>query len=89
MVQCIKNPTSVCEDEGLITASLSRLRIWHCHKLQHRSKMQLGSGIAVAVARAGSCSSDMTPSLGISNMPMNEALKKKKRMWKYSLEISR
>ena len=31
-------------------ASLSGLRIWHCCKLQHRLKMQLGSGVAVAVA---------------------------------------
>jgi len=28
--------------------------------------MQLGSGVAVAVAQAGSCSSDLTPSLGTS-----------------------
>ena len=30
-------------------ASISRLRIRRCHKLQHRSRMQLRSGIAVAV----------------------------------------
>ena len=33
-------------------ASLSRLRIWHGHELWCRSQMQLGSGIAVAVAWA-------------------------------------
>ena len=33
-------------------ASLSVLRIQHCHKLQHRSQMQLRSGIGVAVAQA-------------------------------------
>ena len=31
-------------------ASLSGLRIRHCHELQHRSQMQLRSGVAVAVA---------------------------------------
>ena len=30
-------------------ASLSGLRIWHCHKVQGWSQIQLGSGIAVAV----------------------------------------
>ena len=30
-------------------ASLNGLRIWHCHKLQRRSQMRLGSGVAVAV----------------------------------------
>ena len=30
-------------------ALLSGLRIWHCHELWCRSKMRLGSGIAVAV----------------------------------------
>ena len=43
-------------------ALLSGLRIQHCHELRCRSQMQLGSGIAVAVA--GSCSSSWTPSLG-------------------------
>ena len=40
--------------------------------------MQLGSGIAVAVARASDCSSDSTPSLGTS-MCHGVALKKTKR----------
>ena len=31
-------------------ASLSRLRIQHCHKLQYRLQIQLRSGFAVAVA---------------------------------------
>ena len=30
-------------------ASLSGLRIWHCHELWCRSKMWLGSGVAVAL----------------------------------------
>ena len=47
-------------------ASLSGLRIQRCCQLPYSSKMQLGSGIAVAGARASSCSSDVTPGLGIS-----------------------
>ena len=33
-------------------------------KLRHRSQMRLGSGVAMVVAEAGSCSSDTNPSLG-------------------------
>ena len=47
-------------------ASFSGLRIRHCHKLQCRSQMRLGSSIAVAVAKAGRCSYDLTPSPGAS-----------------------
>ena len=47
-------------------ALLSGLRIWHCHKLRHRSQMRLRSGFAVAVVWADSHSSDSTPSLGAS-----------------------
>ena len=46
--------------------SLIGLRIWHCHELWCRSQMQLISCVAVAVAQAGSCSSDSTPSVGTS-----------------------
>ena len=45
--------------------------------------MQLGSCIAVAVVQAGSCSSDLTPSLGTSighgYGPKKKKKKKKKR----------
>ena len=47
-------------------ASLSELRIWHCCELQHRLQMQLRSSVTMALARAGSYSSNSTPSLGIS-----------------------
>ena len=47
-------------------ASLSGLRIWHCHELWCRLQMWLGSCVAVAVVLACSCSSDSTPSLGTS-----------------------
>ena len=39
-------------------ASPRGLRIWSCCELWCRSPMQLGSGMAVAVAKAGGCSSD-------------------------------
>ena len=44
-------------------ASLSGLRIRHCRELQCRSQTWYGSdvAVAVAVAVAGSCSSDWTP----------------------------
>ena len=47
-------------------ASLSGLRIWHLCELQCRLQTWLTSAVAVAVAQAGSCSSDSTPSLGTS-----------------------
>ena len=45
-------------------ASLSGLRIWHCHELWCRLEMWLISGMAVAVASC--CSSNYIPSLGTS-----------------------
>ena len=60
MAQSIKNPTSVHEDVGSALALLSGLKdlvlLWG--ELWSRSQMQLGSGIAVALALAGSFSSD-------------------------------
>ena len=47
-------------------ATLSELKTWHCHELWCRLQTWLGFCIAVAVAQASSCSSDWTPSLGIS-----------------------
>ena len=49
MAQRVKNPTSICEDLGLIPALLSELKIQHCRKLKGRLQMPLESGIAVAV----------------------------------------
>ena len=40
------------------------LRIQHCRELWYRLQIQLGSGIATAVAEASDYSSDWTPSLG-------------------------
>ena len=47
-------------------ALLSGLRIWHCCELWCRLQMQLRSHVAVVVVQAGSCSSNLTPSLGTS-----------------------
>ena len=47
-------------------ASHSGLGILHCRELWCRSWKWLGFRVAVAVAVAGSCSSDSTPSLGTS-----------------------
>ena len=59
-------------------ALLRGLRIHRCHELWCRSQTWLRSGIDVAVAYAGSCSSDSTPSLGTS-MSWGCSLKKKKK----------
>ena len=50
-------------------ASLSGLRIQRCRELWCRSRTRLGSGIAVAMVQAGSCSSNSIPSLGTSMYP--------------------
>ena len=47
-------------------ASLSGLKIQCCRELWCRWQTRLGSSLAVAVAEAGSCSSDWTSSLGTS-----------------------
>ena len=61
-----KNLTSIHEDVGSIPALLSGLRIQCCRELWCKSQMRLGFGVAMAVARAVSCSSDSTPGLGAS-----------------------
>ena len=47
-------------------ASLSGLRILHCHELWCRSQMWLGPGVTVALAWADGYSSDSAPRLGTS-----------------------
>ena len=47
-------------------ASLRGLRIQHCPELWCRSKIWLGSCVAVAVVQAGSYSFNLTPGLGTS-----------------------
>ena len=48
MAQQIKNLTCIHEDVGLIPGLSSGLRIWCCHKLQHRLQVRLGSSIAMS-----------------------------------------
>ena len=50
VAQQIKNPTISHECAGSIPGLTQWVKIWCCHKLQHRLPLQLGSGIAVAVA---------------------------------------
>ena len=61
-------------------ASLSGLRIRHCHEMWCRSKTWLRSGAAVALAQARSNSSDSTPSPGTSMCLAGAALKKKDKI---------
>ena len=60
------NPPRICEDAHSMPASFSRIRIRGCPELCCRSQMQLGSHIALAMAEACSCRSNVTPSLGTS-----------------------
>ena len=60
--QQLRTHHSVHED---VPTSLSGLRLWPCCKVWCRLRIWLGS-VAVAVALAGSCSSDLPPSLGTS-----------------------
>ena len=59
----VKNLTSIHDDAGLIPGLSQRSGIRNCHELWCRWQRRLGSLLAVAVAVAGSCSSDLTPSL--------------------------
>ena len=61
-------------------ALLNGLRIGRCRELWCRSQMQLGSGVAVLVAQASSCSSYSTLSLGTSICHGCSPKKKKKKI---------
>ena len=61
MAHWLTNLTRNCDIAGLIPASLSRLRIWHCHELWCSSQIQLGSGIAVTLVKDSDYSSNWTP----------------------------
>ena len=66
MVQWVMNLIGIHGDTVQPLASLSGLGIRHYRELWCWSQMHLGSRFSVAVARAGSYSSDSTPSLGTS-----------------------
>uniref|UniRef100_A0A8D0WRM8 FAM13A-like domain-containing protein n=1 Tax=Sus scrofa TaxID=9823 RepID=A0A8D0WRM8_PIG len=68
------------KDVGLIPGPLSGLRTWRCRELWCRSQIRLGSGVAVAVVEAGSCSSNSAPSLGTSIYSGCGPKKKKKKL---------
>ena len=65
----VMNPTNIHQD-GCLIPGLSQwvkdLRVWCCHELWCRLQMRLGSHITVFVVQAGSCSSNLSPSLGTS-----------------------
>ena len=63
----------------LSLALLSGLRIWHCRELWYRLQTLLESCFTVAVAMAGSHSSNSPPSLGTS-YAVGAALKRKKNL---------
>ena len=81
------NPTVYMRMRVRSLASISGLRIQHCCELWCRSQMQLGSCVAVAMAVAGSCSSDSTSSLETSIClecgPKRQKKKKKKKEKNY------
>ena len=52
MAQQKRIPLRTMRLRVLSLASLSGLKIWRCHELWRRSQTQLGSGVAVALARA-------------------------------------
>ena len=78
----VTNLNSIHEDMGSILALLRGLRIRHCHELWCRSQTWLGSHVAVAVAQASSCGSNVTPNPGtsFSHGCGPKKKKKKKRM---------
>ena len=57
-------PDSYSWGQGFNSCSLSGLRIQRCCELC-RLQMRPGSPVSVALVQAGSCSSDLTPSLGV------------------------
>ena len=76
------NLTSIHEDVVRSLALLGGTGIWHCREMWGRSKMWLGFHVAVAVAQAGSCSSDSTPSPGTSIGCRYGSKEKKKKLFK-------
>ena len=66
MSQWLTNSTSIHEERVQSLTLPSGSRIQRCRELWCWSKTRLGSRVAVAMALAGSYSSDSTPSLGTS-----------------------
>ena len=66
VAQWVKNLTSIHEDVDLIPGLAQWLRIRCFHEQLCMSQMRLRSSVAVAVAKAGSCSSNSALSLETS-----------------------
>ena len=82
-----KNSTSVLRMWIPFLTLLGGLRLGHCYELWCRLQMQIRSHVAVAVAEAGRCSSNLIPSLGTSiccefGPKRQKANKQRKRMQK-------
>ena len=67
------------EFHEVVGSMLSGLTTQCCRELQCRSQMQLGSGVAVALAQAAGYSSNWTPSLGTSMCRGKRPQKKAKK----------
>ena len=63
----------------LSLASLNGLRIHHCRELWCRSQIPLGAQVAMAVAQAGSYSSDSTDSTNATLICQEHGPKKEKK----------
>ena len=64
VAQQVKDPTSIREDADLIPGLAQWVQDLALAELRCRSRMQLRSGVALAVVGTGSYSWDSTPSLG-------------------------